>query len=76
MELVARELKAMGVYTARSLSYAGVEYDILEHRLTPDQIADFDAWSENWSIRGAGALRAQYAFRQSRLDPSRPPLAR
>ena len=50
MELVARELKAMGVYTARSLSYAGVEYDILEHRLTPDQIADFDAWSENWSI--------------------------
>ena len=50
MELVARELKAMGVYTARSLSYAGVEYDILEHRLTPDQIADFDAWSENWSV--------------------------
>lgn len=50
MELVARELKAMGVYTARSLSYAGVEYDILEHRLTPDQIADFDASSENWSI--------------------------
>jgi len=40
----------MGVYTARSLSYAGVEYDILEHRLTPDQIADFDTWSENWSI--------------------------
>ena len=27
MELVARELKAMGVYTARALSYAGVEYD-------------------------------------------------
>ena len=50
MELVARELKAMGVYTARSLSYAGVEYDVLEHKLTPDQIADFDAWSENWSI--------------------------
>ena len=50
MELVARELKAMGVYTARSLSYAGVEYDILEHKLTPAQIADFDAWSEAWGI--------------------------
>ncbi|WP_241127945.1 strawberry notch-like NTP hydrolase domain-containing protein [Novosphingobium terrae] len=50
MELVARELKAMGVYTARSLSYAGVEYDILEHSLTPEQILDFDAWSEAWSI--------------------------
>ena len=50
MELVARELKAMGVYCARSLSYAGVEYDILEHALTPAQIADFDAWSEAWSV--------------------------
>ena len=50
MELVARELKAMGVYTARSLSYAGVEYDILEHQLTPSQIADFDAYSDAWSI--------------------------
>lgn len=50
MELVARELKAMGVYTARSLSYAGVEYDILEHALTPNQIADFDAYSQAWTI--------------------------
>jgi hypothetical protein len=33
-----------------SLSYAGVEYDILEHALTPAQIADFDAWSEAWSV--------------------------
>jgi hypothetical protein len=28
-----------GLYTARALSFAGVEYDILEHALTPDQIA-------------------------------------
>ena len=32
MELVARELKAMGVYTARALSYAGVEYDKAHQR--------------------------------------------
>ena len=50
MELVARELKAMGVYTARALSYAGVEYDILEHALTPRQIADFDAYADAWAI--------------------------
>jgi hypothetical protein len=50
MELGARELKAMGVYTARALSYAGVEYDILEHALTPRQIADFDAYADAWAI--------------------------
>ena len=50
MELVARELKAMGVYTARALSYAGVEYDILEHALTPRQIADFDAYADAWQV--------------------------
>ena len=50
MELVARELKAMGVYTARALSYAGVEYDILEHVLTPRQIGDFDAYADAWAI--------------------------
>jgi hypothetical protein len=49
MELVARELKAMGVYTARALSYAGVEYDILEHALTPRH-RDFDAYADAWAI--------------------------
>lgn len=50
MELVARELKAMGVYTARALSYAGVEYDILEHALSPRQIADFDTYADAWQV--------------------------
>jgi hypothetical protein len=35
MELVARDLKSLGLYTARALSFAGVEYDVLEHELTP-----------------------------------------
>ncbi len=38
MEVVARDLKAMGLYTARALSFEGVEYDVLEHRLSADQI--------------------------------------
>ncbi|HEX8215047.1 MAG TPA: strawberry notch family protein [Allosphingosinicella sp.] len=50
MELVARDLKALGLYTARALSFAGVEYDILEHRLTPEQVAIYDAYADAWAI--------------------------
>jgi predicted RNA methylase len=50
LEVVCRDLKAMGLYTARALSYAGVEYEPLEHALTPDQIAIYDAYAQSWSI--------------------------
>jgi len=50
MELVARDLKALGLYTARALSFAGVEYDILRHELTPEQIAIYDAYADAWGI--------------------------
>jgi predicted RNA methylase len=50
MELVARDLKALGLYTARALSFAGVEYDVLEHELTPGQIAVYDAYADAWTI--------------------------
>jgi hypothetical protein len=50
MELVARDLKALGLYTARALSFAGVEYEILEHALSSDQIAVYDAYAEAWAI--------------------------
>lgn len=50
MELVARDLKASGLYLSRALSFAGVEYDILQHDLTPDQIEIYDQYSEGWSI--------------------------
>jgi len=50
MELVARDLKASGLYLSRALSFAGVEYDILQHDLTPDQIAIYDQYAEGWSI--------------------------
>ncbi len=32
MEVLARDLKALGLYAARSLSYEGVEYELVEHR--------------------------------------------
>ncbi|MES2338304.1 MAG: strawberry notch family protein [Pseudomonadota bacterium] len=50
MELVARDLKATGLYTARALSFAGVEYEVLKHALTPDQIAIYDAYADAWAI--------------------------
>lgn len=50
MEVVCRDLKATGLYTARSLSYAGIEYDPLEHVLTPAQIGIYDAYADVWTI--------------------------
>ncbi len=50
MELVARELKAMGLYAARSLSFEGVEYEALHHALTPENIEIWDAWADAFQI--------------------------
>lgn len=50
MELVARDLKAQGLYLSRALSFAGVEYEILEHRLTEAQIRIYDAYADAWAI--------------------------
>ena len=62
MELIARDLKAQGLYAARALSFAGVEYDILEHQLTPDQIAIYDAYADAWAI--LCAARHKMAYRE------------
>ena len=45
MEVLARDLKALGLYAARSLSYHGVEYDLVEHQLTDEQIRIYDAYA-------------------------------
>lgn len=45
MEVVARDLKTLGFYTARALSFDGVEYDVLEHALTPAQVEIYDAYA-------------------------------
>ena len=50
MELVARDLKAQGLYAARAISFAGVEYEMLEHELTPAQIEIYDAYADAWQI--------------------------
>jgi hypothetical protein len=50
MELIARELKAMGLYVARSLSFEGVEYEPLQHTLTAEDIAIWDEWADAFQI--------------------------
>ncbi|MFA5951987.1 MAG: bifunctional class I SAM-dependent methyltransferase/DEAD/DEAH box helicase [Hyphomicrobium sp.] len=49
-EVLARDSKALGLYSARSLSYEGVEVEILEHALTPEQIAIYDAYAGAFQI--------------------------
>ena len=50
MEVLARDLRSLGLYTARSLSYDGVEYELVEHQLTDEQRRIYDAYAGAFSI--------------------------
>ncbi len=50
MEVLARDLRALGLYTARSLSYDGVEYELVEHPLTEEQRRIYDAYAGAFAI--------------------------
>ena len=50
MEVVARDLKALGLYQARALSYDGVEVELLEHALTDEQRRIYDAYAQAFKI--------------------------
>jgi predicted RNA methylase len=50
MEVVARDLKALGLYLARSLSFEGVEYDTLEIELTPTQERIYDNYADAFQV--------------------------
>lgn len=50
MEVLARDLKALGLYAARSLSYEDVEYELVEHQLTPEQVRIYDAYAGAFSV--------------------------
>ena len=62
MEVLARDLKALGLYAARSLSFDGVEYDLLEHQLTPEQVRIYDSY--------AGAFQVIHAHLDAALEAS------
>ena len=50
MEILARDMKSLGLYTARSLSYDGVEIEIVEHALTAAQIEIYDAYAQGFQV--------------------------
>jgi hypothetical protein len=50
MEVLARDLKALGLYAARSLSFEGIEYEIVEHELTAEQIRIYDAYADAFQV--------------------------
>ena len=50
MEVLARDLRALGLYTARSLSFDGVEYELVEHALSPEQIRIYDAYAGAFAV--------------------------
>lgn len=50
MEVLARDLRALGLYTARSLSFEGVEYELLDHALTPEQTRIYDAYAGAFQV--------------------------
>ncbi|MCC6920717.1 MAG: strawberry notch family protein [Alphaproteobacteria bacterium] len=50
MEVLARDLRSLGLYTARSLSYDGVEYELVEHQLADEQRRIYDAYAGAFAI--------------------------
>jgi predicted RNA methylase len=50
MEVLARDLRSLGLYTARSLSYDGVEYELIEHQLTLEQTGIYDAYAGAFAV--------------------------
>ena len=50
LEVISRDLKALGLYQSRALSYDGVEIDILEHPLTDEQRTLYDEWAHAFRL--------------------------
>jgi hypothetical protein len=59
MEVLARDLRRWA-YTARSLSYDGVEYELVEHALTAEQRRIYDAYADAFAILCAAAHKIAY----------------
>lgn len=50
MEIISRDLKALGLYLARSLSYEGVAYEMLVHDLAPAQRDIYNGYAEAFQV--------------------------
>jgi hypothetical protein len=50
MEMVGRDMKALGMYFAPMISYRGVTHEQTEHKLTPDQRKMYDTAAKLWQV--------------------------
>ena len=48
MEVLSKDLKSMGLYLSRNLDFRGVEYERIEHTLTPKQREMYDTLARTW----------------------------
>ncbi|MEP0546990.1 MAG: strawberry notch-like NTP hydrolase domain-containing protein [Rhodothermales bacterium] len=71
MELVAKDLKAMGLYLARSVSYDGVDYRTLVHDLAPHQAETYDRLAEAWQVILRGMEHALEVTRADKCGSAR-----
>lgn len=73
MEMVARDMKALGMYVSRSISYQGVGYKEVTHTMTPEQRHIYNTAATAWQrviqkideaigITGAGARQRVFAM--------------
>lgn len=67
LEMVARDLKAMGLYLAANLSFEGVKYERMQHKLTSKERAAQDRLSALWLEVYDGMRRAMTYTGASRL---------
>ena len=68
MEIVARDLKALGSYLARTLSFKGVKFESLQQTLNTEQLKIYDTIADSW--RSPAAVHAEGTAGDFRSDPS------
>ena len=62
MEIVARDMKSMGVYAARTLSYEGIVNRKLEHKLSESQTRKYDEFADAWQLVAENVKEALVSF--------------
>lgn len=70
LELVARDLKATGLFLAANLTFDGIEYERLEFRLTPEERHVQDTLATVWSNLRKAIDRAKTTTGVDRLKPN------
>jgi O-acetyl-ADP-ribose deacetylase (regulator of RNase III) len=79
MEIVSRDMKALGMYCSRTISYRGVDYNTTTHELTPAQENIYNRAAEAWQVVGqefekglevTGASSRAVSFARSRYFSS------